>query len=207
MCVYFSRCGTMRQGTLSGHWRAIQILSRTFPLTRRASCWPPALQTWPSSCGTSRALSASEPCMVRGQERMGGTGWRILYVLDYEEDQGWWGMSVWFRQSLDEQFPTCMWECVWMVHWGTGATNAVHCHLCYGSFSLKFMAICSNSQKTQWNKRASHNNQMICHTGFNVNGSHSTLLNILPNLTPIGGGDLFSRYLSVSLRNSIICTV
>lgn len=55
----------MRQETLSAPWRGTQTLCKIFPLTTLANSWPPVLLIWPLSYGISRALSASELCMVR----------------------------------------------------------------------------------------------------------------------------------------------
>lgn len=66
VCPVVSSCrfGITRLETLSEHWRVTQTRCRTSPLIRLESCWLPALRIWPSNSGTSRALNASEPCMV-----------------------------------------------------------------------------------------------------------------------------------------------
>ncbi len=60
----FCRFGTTRLGISSVPWRVTLTRCRTSLLIRLESCWLLALRTWPSNFGTSRALSASGPCMV-----------------------------------------------------------------------------------------------------------------------------------------------
>lgn len=65
MNVLSCRCGITRREILNAHLRATRTRYRISRLTKLESCLHPAPQTWLSSCGISKALNASEPCMVR----------------------------------------------------------------------------------------------------------------------------------------------
>lgn len=63
--VLSCRCGIMRREILNAHWRATLTRYRISRSTKLENCLHPAPRTWLSSCGISKALNASEPCMVR----------------------------------------------------------------------------------------------------------------------------------------------